>query len=298
MTRLADLVSLVRAPAALTVPGDVLAGAASAGRPLGVRTAGLAAASVCLYWSGMALNDWADRHEDAVERPERPIPSGRVPPRTAFAVASGLTAAGVGIAALAGGRRALRVALPLAGTVWAYDLVAKRTPAGPVAMATARALDVMLGAGGRGAALPAAALVGAHTLGVTLVSRGEVSGGRREVPAAALALTAGTAVGAGFTSQVRALSAPRRGGFLRTSRGALTRAGLLATYATTTARPLVDAVREPSAGRMRRAVGAGILGLVPLQGALIARAGAPFVGAALVGALPVARALTRKVSAT
>ena len=86
MTTLGDLAELVRAPAALSVPGDSLAGAAAAGWPAGRRTALLPVASVSLYWAGMALNDWADRELDAVERPERPIPSGRVAPRTALAL--------------------------------------------------------------------------------------------------------------------------------------------------------------------------------------------------------------------
>ncbi|WP_199835099.1 UbiA family prenyltransferase, partial [Streptomyces scabiei] len=89
---LADLAQLVRAPAALSVPGDVLAGAAAAGRPLGARTLGVMGSSVCLYWAGMALNDYADATVDAVERPERPVPSGRVPRRTALAVAGAPTA--------------------------------------------------------------------------------------------------------------------------------------------------------------------------------------------------------------
>src|SRR5262249_23095799 len=118
MSSLRDLAELVRAPAALSVPGDTIAGAAAASS-LTARTAGLSAASVCLYWAGMAANDWADRELDAKERPERPIPSGRVSPRTAVGVAAGLTAAGVALAGLAGGRRALAVAGPLAGLVWA-----------------------------------------------------------------------------------------------------------------------------------------------------------------------------------
>ncbi len=125
--RLADLASLVRAPAALSVPGDILAGAAAAGRPLGPRTVGTMASSVCLYWAGMALNDYADAPVDAVERPQRPVPSGRVPRRTALSLACGLTAAGLGLAALSGGRRGLGVALPLTGLVWAYDLKLKST---------------------------------------------------------------------------------------------------------------------------------------------------------------------------
>ncbi|MEV0166141.1 SCO3242 family prenyltransferase [Nonomuraea fuscirosea] len=196
MAGLRDLLELVRAPAALSVPGDVLAGAA-AGRALGGRTAGLACSSVCLYWAGMAANDWADRHLDAVERPERPIPSGRVAPGTALGVATGLTVAGLALAGLTGGRRALAVAVPLAGAVWAYDLAAKNTRAGPAAMALCRGLDVLLGAApGRApaAALPAALSVAAHTYLLTALSRGETAGTTRRTPAttltATLALTA------------------------------------------------------------------------------------------------------------
>ncbi len=80
------LVELVRAPAALTVPGDAVAGAAASGWPFGGRrTLALTGASVCIYWAGMALNDYADRHLDAIERPERPIPSGRISLRPRWA---------------------------------------------------------------------------------------------------------------------------------------------------------------------------------------------------------------------
>ncbi|MDT3400823.1 UbiA family prenyltransferase, partial [Streptomyces sp. B1866] len=178
---LRTVAELVRAPAALTVPGDTLAGRAAAGRPLGpaAPVLGLGLASVCLYWAGMALNDYADRHADAAERPRRPIPSGRVTPGFALALATGLTGAGLALAAAAEGRRALAVAVPLAATVWAYDLGVKRHPvAGPAAMAAARALDVLLGAGyGRlRAALPAAGLLGAHTLTLCALGRRETRG--------------------------------------------------------------------------------------------------------------------------
>ena len=66
----ADVAELVRLPAVLSVPGDVLVGAAASGQMRDVpRTAGLVAASSCLYLAGMALNDYADREVDAVERP-------------------------------------------------------------------------------------------------------------------------------------------------------------------------------------------------------------------------------------
>ncbi|MEL5957761.1 UbiA family prenyltransferase, partial [Streptomyces sp. CLV115] len=142
---------LLRVSALFTVPGDALAGAAASGRRPNGSTALAVGASLCLYEAGMALNDWADRAEDAVDRPHRPIPSGRIAPGAALAAAGALTAAGLGLAARAG-RPALAVATGLAATVWAYDLRLKHTPAGPAAMAAARGLDLLLGATATGAA--------------------------------------------------------------------------------------------------------------------------------------------------
>ncbi|GAB2597437.1 UbiA family prenyltransferase [Streptomyces capparidis] len=278
-------VELVRGPAALTVPGDTLAGAAAAGGADPRRAALAAGCSVCLYWAGMALNDWADRELDAKERPERPLPSGRIRPAAALAAAAGLTAAGLGLAA-ACSRRALAVATALAGTVWAYDLAAKRTPLGPAAMAAARSLDLLLGAAacGPGAgtrrALPAAAALGAHTLAVTAVSRYEVRGGPRPVAAGALAVTAGVAWAAGRGTASRRAAA------------------CASLYALTAGVPLAGAVRSPTAARLRRGVGAGIHAMVPLQAALAARSGGQRRAAALLVLLPVARRLSRRVSPT
>ncbi|MFJ7189948.1 SCO3242 family prenyltransferase [Streptomyces bacillaris] len=210
---------LFRVSALFSVPGDALAGAAAVGRGPGRGTAFAVGASLCLYEAGMALNDWADREEDAVDRPHRPIPSGRVSPAAALGAAGVLTAAGLALAARAG-RPALAVATGLAATVWAYDLRLKHTKAGPAAMAAARSLDLLLGAtataAGSGTAatarggadnvaariafvrgpLPAALALGAHTYGVTAVSRHEAQGGSTAVPLAVLATTAalGTAV--------------------------------------------------------------------------------------------------------
>ncbi|MGW4153429.1 SCO3242 family prenyltransferase [Micromonospora chersina] len=295
MTRLADLAELVRAPAALSVPGDVLSGAAAAGT-LGRRTPALAGASVLLYWAGMAANDWADRRLDAVERPERPIPSGRIRPAAALGVAAGLTAAGLALAGAAGGRRATAVAVPLAATIWGYDLLAKNTAAGPAVMAACRGLDVLLGASvgpardraGRKArpagsglvrALPAALTVAAHTWTVTALSRREVSGADRRLPRATLAgtaLVAATALGRPDPVPV-ALAA-----------------GYAGRYGAAQARVLAD----PSPARVRAAVGAGITGLPALQGALTARAGNRLLGLAVAAAAPLGRRLARLISPT
>ncbi|MDQ0585282.1 SCO3242 family prenyltransferase [Streptomyces rishiriensis] len=145
MSELRDWAELLRVSALFTVPGDVLAGAAASGRRPGTATALAAGASLCLYEAGMALNDWADRDEDAAERPHRPVPSGRIAPGQALAAAAVLTGAGLGLA-FAAGRPAAWCATALAGTVWAYDLRLKHTAAGPAAMAAARGLDLLMGA--------------------------------------------------------------------------------------------------------------------------------------------------------
>ncbi|EXU64903.1 UbiA prenyltransferase [Streptomyces sp. PRh5] len=191
-----DWAELLRVSALFTVPGDALAGAAAARRGPNRGTALAVCASLCLYEAGMALNDWADRDIDAVERPGRPLPSGRIAPAAALTAATGLTAAGLLCAAAAGGP-ALATATALAGTVWAYDLGLKNTPAGPPAMAAARALDLLLGAtasaGHLRPALRPAALLGAHTLAVTTVSRREATGGSSTAPLGALATGAAIA---------------------------------------------------------------------------------------------------------
>ncbi|GAB2961444.1 SCO3242 family prenyltransferase [Saccharothrix stipae] len=254
---------LVRAPAALTALGDTLVGAEA---PLRGRRLLLPLASAALYWAGMALNDWADRDLDAVERPERPIPSGRISPNAALATAIGLTGAGIGLAAAAG-----RNAVPLAVAVWGYDTVLKNTPAGPAAMAACRGLDVLLG--GR-AAVPAA-LMALHTFGVTALSRGEVHG---TSPAVAKAVVGGTAL--------TALTA------LVATRGRYTAVAAAAAFAASVGRAQWAVVRDPSAERVRLATKAGIHGMVLLQSALARH------GSAVVLVLPLARALSRKVSPT
>lgn len=333
--RLADLAQLVRAPAALSVPGDILAGAAAAGRPLSGPTLGVMGSSVCLYWAGMALNDYADATIDAVERPERPVPSGRVPRGTALAVAGALTAAGLGLAAASGGRRSLLAALPLTGVIWAYDLKLKSTPAGAAAMASARTLDVLSGAlaaarpGGTGRALlrgaVPAALVGAHTYTLSALSRHEISGAPARVPASTLAAATTTALATALPAVRTAIVSARAGtaepsrgrtaatatqrylGSHPTTRSATTRsaatraavvgAGALA-YLGTYGTAQIRALREPSGENVRRAVGAGILGFLPLQTALTARSGATVAAAALGVAHPLARRLARRVSPT
>lgn len=307
-----DIAALVRLPAVLSVPGDVLLGAAMSGRRTGGRTLLLTGSSSLLYLAGMALNDWADREVDARERPERPIPSGRVAPGFALGLSAGLTAAGLALAAAAGRRTALAVAVPLAGAVWAYDLALKSTPAGPAAMASCRFLDVLVGAGaGAGrlrAALPAAGVVGAHTLVVSMVSRREVQGagpglGRRALAATAGVTAAAAALALSHLSRCRPAPGgdpPGRPGFgarqrVRRPRARLAAAGgLLGAYAGALGWAEFVAARVPTPANLQRVVGSGVLGLMPLEAALLAAAGPAPAAAAVAGAWPLAYRLSRR----
>ncbi|MFC4496157.1 SCO3242 family prenyltransferase [Streptomyces ovatisporus] len=288
--RAADWARLLRVSATASVPGDALAGAAASGHRPNRGTLLAAGASLCLYEAGMALNDYSDREIDAVERPGRPLPSGRIAPAAALTASVVLTAAGLRLAAAAG-RPALLTATALAGTVWAYDLRLKHTAFGPAGMAAARALDLVLGAAatagnargagaGRcaGTVASSAGLLGAHTFAVTAVSRHETLGAPTTVPLAALGATTAVACATGRTGRIPAVFA--------------------AAYAAAAARPLAHAALNPSPQLLQRAVGGGIRATIPLQAALAARAARPGSAAALLALLPLARRLSRKVSPT
>lgn len=133
------------------------------------------------------------------------------------------------------------------------------------------------------AAAPAAAMLAAHTYAVTSVSRHEAQGGSTLTPVAALA---GTAV-------LGVLAARPRG------RAAATVSALLAAaYLRTAATGYLHAALNPSPPLTQRAVGGGIRAMIPFQAALAARSGAGGIGLAVMGLVPLARTLARKVSVT
>jgi 4-hydroxybenzoate polyprenyltransferase len=181
--------------------------------------------------------------------------------------------------------------------VWTYDWAAKDSPGGPRAMAGARAIDVRLGAGaGRlRPALPGAGVVGAHTLVLIAVSRREVAGAGPSLGWAALAATAAVTAAAGTLAGRRLSEGSLAEGRLGS---AVATAGLLGAYAVTLGRAERDAALDPSPARLQRVVGTGVLGLMPLEGGLLASAGALPAAAALTGGWALARRLARRRDVT
>ena len=180
--RLRAFVELTRPPNVATALADVLAGCAVAGATDVRALAALVAATACLYAGGIVFNDVFDRQIDAHERPERPIPSGRVTAAGAAVFGAALLFSGIAAATLVTPAASL-VALGIAAAALTYDAWTKHhTVAGPLNMGLCRALNLVLGM----TAVPAAAaeywplaLINlAYITAVTLTSRSEVSGGR------------------------------------------------------------------------------------------------------------------------
>jgi 4-hydroxybenzoate polyprenyltransferase len=131
---------LLRLSLAPTAAADVVAGVVLGSGGWNGAVAFVVLGSLCVYHGGMALNDWADRAEDAQIRPDRPIPSGRVAAPAALAVAILLLAGGPLLASLASPRSAA-VLGGVALMAGAYDLGVR----GPVLLALCRGGNLLSG---------------------------------------------------------------------------------------------------------------------------------------------------------
>ncbi len=99
--------------------GAVSAGVAPAGH-WGLLILGVVLAGPVVCGMSQAANDWCDRHVDAINEPNRPIPSGRIPGRWGLWIALGMSgfAAVLGLALGPWGFAATLVAIAAA---WAYS---------------------------------------------------------------------------------------------------------------------------------------------------------------------------------
>jgi hypothetical protein len=196
---------LLRPANVVTALADVLAGFAVAGLGEIAALPWLLPATACLYAGGVVLNDVFDRDIDRIERPERPIPSGRMAAGRAAVLGGALLAGGIAFASQAN-IWAMAVAIAIAALVLFYDAKGKRhIETGPITMGACRALNLLLGIAARPSVLASAWPIGVIPLlyiaGVTLLSRGEVHGGqRRTATVALLSLSVAWALLAGFAA--------------------------------------------------------------------------------------------------
>ena len=279
--------TLTRRANVVTALADVLAGAAAAGTVAGLP--GLLLSTAALYAGGVVLNDVFDAALDTRERPERPIPAGRVTRAGAAAVGGGLLAVGVLAAGLVSAA-SLAVAAGIALTVLLYDAWAKHHPlAGPMAMGACRGLNLLLGVSAAPALLgqlwPLALIPIAYIAAITAVSRGEVHGGGRHTGWLAVGL-----IGAVLAALIALGLA---GG--EPAWAVLPFAALLAWRVLP---PFVAAAQTPLPALIGTAVRAGVLSLILLDAALAAAFAGPLYGAVVLALWPVSLRLARLFAVT
>ncbi len=242
----------------VTAVADIIAGAAIAG--FLADTAGLEwliLSTLGLYGGGVVLNDVFDARLDAVERPERPIPSGRVPLRNAALLGAGLLVFGVASAAFFQPESGI-VAFCIALATLLYNRIAKHHRFfGPLVMGLCRGGNLLLGMSVAWPALlawwPVAFVPVIYIAAITLISQDEVHGGHRTF----LYL-------AGFLYLLvhiaQASVAFSRGNFF----GALL---LIVLHAFLIGKPLVAAIKTPVGPLIGKAVKAGVLSLIVMNAA-------------------------------
>ncbi|MEN6558814.1 MAG: UbiA family prenyltransferase, partial [Thermoguttaceae bacterium] len=164
----------------------------------------LLAASSLLYLAGVVLNDVFDVEIDHRERPERPLPSGRIALASARRLGWRLLVGGVALGSAAfffvGQFRPGFVAALLAIGILLYDAWLKRTLLGPLAMGACRMLNVLLGMSAMDVPLRTehwvvAGGLGIYVAGLTWFSRRENARSvRPQLAMAAVVMAAGIAL--------------------------------------------------------------------------------------------------------
>ena len=94
----------------------------------------------CYYLAGMCLNDICDEAYDGLNRPSRPIPSGRVSRCGAWILTITLFSIGTAPILLTSSRLGLCAAVLLISVIVCYDLYHKQNPFSVLLMATCRFL--------------------------------------------------------------------------------------------------------------------------------------------------------------
>lgn len=305
--RLLAFAQLLRLPNVFTAFADIALGAAVGATVLSTPSPSfwvaillMMLASGCLYLAGMVWNDVFDRAEDAQTRAFRPIPSGRVSVRTAALLGVLLMAMGLAFSALAGAvgpdkwnHEPLAYAVAIAVAVLMYDGGLKRTPIGPVAMASCRFLNVLFGlsilpdeAFDLGLRIDLAAVVGIYIIGVTWFARTEEGASqRRQLMGAAFIMLLALVLALIFKAK------------LPLGSGTFLFPYLLVAFGFIIGQPIARAIASPGPREVQRAVKRCVLGLVALD-AVLATAFAGLPALAILLLLPPAIAIGKWVYST
>ena len=144
-----DYLVLVRLPNLFTLPSNILVGMATVSS-LGFTLTSftqfllLVTISVLLYCVGIVLNDLYDFDIDMKERPNRPLPSGKISRRSAIVLVAIFSTIAL-ILSLQVSFSTLVISSILFSVIFGYDKYLKNTHAGPFTIASARVINILLG---------------------------------------------------------------------------------------------------------------------------------------------------------
>ena len=147
-----------------------------------VSVVSLVFSSIALYASGVVFNDVFDAELDAVERPERAIPSGLILKREAIYFGIILMVLGIGLAFNCN-RLAGIISIILTVAILAYDAYFKQFGfSGPLNMGVCRGLNLLLGMSivSEISNWYIALVPVIYIFAITLISRGEVHGDNKK----------------------------------------------------------------------------------------------------------------------
>ena len=300
-TRVYASLELMRPANVVTAFADILAGAAiavgvlnisapdSVVYPFNTDLVFLLLSTFGLYGGGIVFNDVFDADLDAIERPERAIPSGRISKMAASILGLALFIIGVFSAWLVD-EVAGFIAFTVALAALLYDYKAKHHPVfGPLVMGGCRAGNLMLGVAIMPAALWSAwaiAFLPVLYIGsITLISRGEVHGGSSVTSyLATMAVSVVVAVLFGLS--------------------------LIESYQMSTAAPFAilfggmvlpafaSAGSDPVPGKIKKAVKRGVISLIILNSAIAGGFAGYSIGLLVLALLPFSFLLSRMFDVT
>lgn len=284
---------LMRPANVVTAVSDILAGVAIAGfmlsSPPGYSSlVWLILATIGLYGGGVVMNDVFDAELDAVERPERPIPSGLI------AKGEGLT---LGLVLLAGGILVAFIVSNISGSLAAlialaalvYDKWGKHHAVlGPLNMGVCRGLNLLLGVSILPAQVPEyyylAFVPIIYIAAITMISQGEVHGGQKSTLYLAAALYLIAMVTILYVAATR--------------NQAVSTLIFIVIWALMVFLPLRNAIRKPEGRMLGRAVKAGVLALILMNAAWASAFGVTYLALMIILLLPLSILLAKVFAVT
>ncbi|KAM3092733.1 UbiA-like protein EboC [Phormidesmis sp. 146-35] len=307
VNRVVAYLQMMRPANIVTAWADILAGYAAAG--LAILSADwmldlatlqpllwLLLATTGLYGGGVVFNDVFDAKLDAVERPERPIPSGRSSVQEGIALGVGLLAIGI-IAAAQVSALSAGIAGAIALAALLYDSVSKHSAwMGSLNMGLCRGGNLLLGISAMPTILQERWLLAIvpvlYIAAITLISRGEVNGGNRTAGSVSLGLL--TLVGGGLVGLNLVPNSVLQGHTAHLW-SMLPFAGF---WGASVVPAFVKAARNPSSDLIRIAVRSGVISLIALDSAIAASFSHWIYGFAILSLLPISRLLAKQFAVT